>query len=683
MFKLRVLGPLELEVGGRILDLPPSKKTRALLAYLAVTERAHTRDRLCSLLWDVPDDPRGALRWSLSKLRRLVDGSQQTRINASRDTVAFDTAGAWIDLLELKRAAQTSLRIVPTNRLLELIGHFRGEFLEGLNLSRNYDFHAWCIAEREEARSIEIRLRREVIRRTRNEAPERVLVHARALARLTPLEERAQIDLLHCLANAGHMAEAHQHLANCLTYFEKQRVTPSPALTGALDGYQGSAPAGESAPGALGSNDAYRLESAQESPASGFHEGMQLMNPYGEKPSILVLPLENLSSQRESDYFIDGMTDEIITALSHLTWLLVISRTTAFTYKNRQVDVRKLAGELGVQYVVEGAAIRSDDNIRINYRLIDARNATHIWAGRIDRPLQDIFAVQDEVAGHIAAMVEPRLKLAELSRSRRKLPAQLDAYDYYLRALPCIYGPEGINVEQAIQFLSKALELDPDYPPAAAFYAWIMTIRADLLSPEEVALAAKMARKAAHNSAGDSSILALAAPAIAYLDRDWNFALSLIDHALALNPNSVNAWIASGWIHMYYGNNETALEHFDRAETLSPRDPSHFLVNSGRASAYFQMGDYEKAADCAGLSKTENPTFRTNPRILAASLYYLGRMDEAKSALEKLRKISPNETLRFSRQLQPYRHRETADRQVAALEALGMPAGAAPIAAAE
>ncbi|MFP4004914.1 MAG: tetratricopeptide repeat protein, partial [Alphaproteobacteria bacterium] len=390
--------------------------------------------------------------------------------------------------------------------------------------------------------------------------------------------------------------------------------------------------------------------------------------------SIVMLPLRNLSGE-DDDYFIDGLTEEIINALSYIRWLPVVSRSTAFLYKNRTFDMRQIAGELGVAYVVEGAAIRSRDQIRINYRLIDARQGTHVWAGRIEKPLEDVFALQDEVAGQIAAMVEPRVRLAELSVSSRKPPRELAAYDWYLRSLPCIYGPAGIDVQKAEECLRKALELDPDYPPAAAMFAWLQTLKPEHLTEEERRRAVDLAHSAAQQAMHDASILALAAPVIAYFERDWNQALTLIDQATELNPNSVNAWSASGWIRTYFGDSETALAHFGRSHALSPRDPMMYIVNAGRACAYFQLGDYDSAIRHAQMSAAENPTFRTNQRIIACSQFHLGRKDAAARALERLRQVSPAETLSFVRDLLPYRSEDMTMRQVEALQALGLPDG--------
>lgn len=667
MLEIRLLGPLRVLRDGQELTLPPSKKTRALLAYLATDNREHRRERLTRLFWSLPDDPRGALRWSLSRLRRLLDEEHGVRIRADRDTVRFLPLDADIDVARARHAARQSLDGLGERELEALARIFRGTFLEELDLTDAREFHAWVIAEREDMRAIEIRVRRRLLERLADR-PERALDQARRLVELDPDHEPWHATLVSALLAAGRRGEAVAQQAASLRHLASVEVAPSPALRAALAEVEPSAAL------AAAGTPSWPAASPAAAPSrgAGFDEV--------PRTSILVMPFRNMSGLAEEDYFVDGMTEEITDALSRLPWLFVVAAGTAFTYRGRRVDVRQIGQELGVGFVLDGAVIRTPERIRFNYRLIDAQNGRHLWADRIERELSDLISAQDDIVGTVAGMVEPRLRLAELERSRRKPMANLEAYDHYLRGYGAIFGPAGMDYDAALTHLENALALEPEHAPSCALAAWLRVQMGRLVTPEGLAETIRLARTAAANCDDDGTVLANAAYVIGVAERDWPKAVRLVERALELNRNSAVAWIVAGWIHNYDGEPARGLEALAEAQRLSPKNPLDYAVQTGRALCFFQLNRLEEAAAAAERATADNPTFPSAWRVLAACRQEQGEADRAQAAVARLCGIAPHECIGFVRARLPYRDAALLDRLCAALAGAGLPDAAAPVA---
>jgi adenylate cyclase len=303
-----------------------------------------------------------------------------------------------------------------------------------------------------------------------------------------------------------------------------------------------------------------------------------------DKPSIAVLPFQNMSGDPEQEYFVDGMVEEIIMALSRIRWLFVIARNSTFSYKSLAIDLKRVGRELGVRYVLEGSIRKAGNRVRITAQLIESATAAHVWADRYDRALDDIFALQDELAISVVGAIEPTLRKVEIDRARRKRPESLDAYDLYLRALPVASTGMPNDADKALPLLEQAVQLEPDYPAAHAMIAWCHEQRylRGSLSEETRATARQHARAAIANGGDDALALAIGGFVIGVVERDYQTGLDAIDRALALSPSSALAFGFSSILRAWKGDDSTAVSHGESAIRHSPYDPLIFLPYVGQ-----------------------------------------------------------------------------------------------------
>jgi adenylate cyclase len=372
-----------------------------------------------------------------------------------------------------------------------------------------------------------------------------------------------------------------------------------------------------------------------------------------DKPSIAVLPFTNLSGDPEQDYFADGIVEDIITALSRIHWLFVIARNSSFTYKGKTVDVKQVGRELGVRYVLEGSVRKAGNRVRITGQLVDATTGAHVWADHFDGALDDIFDLQDRVTASVAGIIEPRLRHAEMERARRKPTESLDAYDLYLRALAHFDVSYEGNLE-ALRLLRRAIEIDPQYaaPYGLAARCYLYQKVSGSLSPSDRALADRalaegihLAKLAASLGKDDSETLWMAGRALAELSGDLEGGIALIDRALTLNPNSANAWRASGVDRAFLGDTELALAHLERSVRLSPLDTLAYLGSLGFAFAHFMAGRYEEALAWCDKTLHERPDFPPALRMKAATCGLLGRPEEGRAWVKRLLTVIPDTTV--------------------------------------
>jgi TolB-like protein len=366
--------------------------------------------------------------------------------------------------------------------------------------------------------------------------------------------------------------------------------------------------------------------------------------PLPDKPSIAVLPFANMSGDPEQEYFADGMVEEIITALSQIRWLFVIARNSTFTYKGRAVDVKQVGRELGVRYVLEGSVRKAGTQVRITGQLIDALTGTHLWASRFDGSLEDIFELQDRVAVSVAGVIEPALQAAEMRRSAARPTTDLSAYDLYLRALSTFYPITKERVFAALGLLEQAIAIDPNYGPALS---WAAICHMRLVNdgwteaPEtNRGKATDLARQALQMAQNDPGTLANAAEALAYFGEDIGAMIGLVDRALALNPSFARGWYRSGVLRVWAGQPDLAIEHVETSLRLSPRERmGQPLTVMG--IAYFLKRRFDEAASKLLLSIQNHPGFPNSYRTLAACYAHMGRLDEARAIVARLRAVTP------------------------------------------
>jgi adenylate cyclase len=364
--------------------------------------------------------------------------------------------------------------------------------------------------------------------------------------------------------------------------------------------------------------------------------------PLPEKPSIAVLPFANMSGDPDQEYFVDGMVEEIITALSRIRWLFVIARNSSFTYKGQAVDVKRVGRELGVRYVLEGSVRKAGNRVRITGQLIDADTGAHLWADRFDGSLEDVFDLQDKVASSVAGVIEPALQAAETARTADRPTDDLTAYDLYLRAYAMVYSSMRQSPE-ALRLMEQAIARDPRYGPALAWAAFCcFRLVADGRSEDREADRVKgidFARRALQVAGDDPGVLAQAAQALAHFGEDIGAMMALVDRALASNPNFARGWQISGGLRNWAGQPDVAIEHLETALRLSPRGRiGHSLFQLGQA--HFLSRRFHEAVPRLLLAIQEDPSFPQPYRFLAACYAHMGRLDEAREIVKRLRAVT-------------------------------------------
>ena len=369
-----------------------------------------------------------------------------------------------------------------------------------------------------------------------------------------------------------------------------------------------------------------------------------------DKPSIAVLPFQNMSGDPEQEYFADGTVEDIITALSRFRQLFVIARNSSFVYKGRAVDVKQVGRDLGVRYVLEGSVRKAANRIRITAQLIDAQTGVHLWAERFDGGLEDIFDLQDRVTARVVGDIAPKLEQAEIERAKRKPTDSLDAYDYYLRGRANLNRGTRDATDEALSQFYQALQIDPDFASALAMAAWChfwrkvngwMTDRV-----QEVAEGARLARRAVELGEDDAVALTRSGHALGHLAGDLDGGIVLTDRALVLNTNLASAWFLGGFLRALNGEPDGATAYFERAMRLSPLDPEMYRMQAGMAMAHLFAGRFDAASSLAEKAFRHLPSFLMVVGVIAASHALAGHQDEAQRAMNHLRQLDP--TLRLS-----------------------------------
>jgi TolB-like protein/Flp pilus assembly protein TadD len=378
------------------------------------------------------------------------------------------------------------------------------------------------------------------------------------------------------------------------------------------------------------------------------------------KPSLAVLPFQNMTGDPKQDYFVDGMVEEIITALSRIRWLFVIARNSSFTYKGRAIDVKQIGHELGVRYVLEGSVRKVGNRVRIAGQLIDAITGTHLWADRFDDSLEDVFELQDKVASSVAGVIEPALQAAETARSVNRPTADMTAYDLYLRAYT-MYLSSAKQIPGALGLLEQALARDPDYGLALAWAAiCCRRMLVDGSSEDREADSLKsvaFARRALEVAGDDPAVLANAAQALAHSYEDLGAMIALVDRALALNPSYARGWHISGFLRVRAGKLDTAIEHAETALRLSPRARVG-MTYSLLGRALFLSRRFHEAVPKLLLAIQDEPNYPQPYRTLAACYAHMDRLDDAQKVVARLRSITSLVIDENARYLRHPEHRE-------------------------
>jgi len=398
--------------------------------------------------------------------------------------------------------------------------------------------------------------------------------------------------------------------------------------------------------------------------------------PLPDKPSIAVLPFDNMSGDREQEYFADGMVEEIITALSRFRQLFVIARNSTFTYKGRAVDVKQVGRELGVRYVLEGSVRRSDNRVRIAAQLIDATTATHLWADRFDSAIENVFDLQDRLTATVVGAVAPQLQQAEIERAKRKPTESLDAFELFFRGMANFYQWTLEGTNEALRLFHRAVELDPDfasaYGAAAYCHVWRKFNGGTVNFEQEMGEARRLARRAVDLGQDDAVALTFGGYTLAHAVGDVEGAAAFIDRALTLNPNLAGAWHYSGQTKIWLGEPDIAIEHLAIAMRLSPLDPFKHYRQSLTALAHLCAGRYDEACMWSEKSLQGGPNTASGYRIAAASNALVGRIEKAQKIAERLRQFDPGFRVSSLKDL-PFRRPEDFARYEDGLRKAGLP----------
>jgi adenylate cyclase len=395
-----------------------------------------------------------------------------------------------------------------------------------------------------------------------------------------------------------------------------------------------------------------------------------------DKPSIAVLPFQNMSGDAEQEYFADGIVEEIITALSRFHQLFVIARNSSFTYKGRAVDVKQVGRELGVRYVLEGSVRKAGNRLRITGQLIDASTGNHLWADRYEGVLEDIFDLQDKITMSVIGAIEPRLRQAEIERARSKRPENLDAYDCVMRAIPAVWSADADARRDALMLLERAMTIEPRYALAKALAAWCraqnVAYHGTPASLQERSEVLRLAEEAARLDSEDPMVLTVLGAAYS-IARQLSKAAPLIEKALLLNPNSAWTWQRSGWLNLYLGEYDLAIEHFSRCIRISPLDALNFNAFFGIGCSHFGPARYEEAVAWFRKAISARPSAAFIYRALATALAHLDRLEEARQAVDRFRSSYPDITISKIVDALPFNSADFLNRYCEGMRKAGLP----------
>jgi adenylate cyclase len=661
LLELSFLGEMRVSKNHVEHELPRSKKTRALLAYLALTARTHRRDRLCATFWEVPDDPRGALRWSLSKLRALVDDSSASRIVADRETVEFQARGAAIDLIDLRTLLSGDLARMDTEVLKTAADAFRGEALEGLDLPECHEFHAWYVAQRADARALQARVASALVDRLVRD-PEAALPYARTLTLIETEREAHWASLGRILAAAGRRREAEEQSALGLRVLESAGMPASGPLLKVIRNLRKSAE-----PDTITISDRPAATPSAEAVITTrvFREG---------QPRIVVLPFKSLGMSAEQEFFAEGITDDLTTTLSRVLGLFVIARSTALAYKDVEESVCTIAKSLGVRYALHGTVRTSQDRVRVTACLVDSDSGDEIWSDRLDSPLDDVFAVQDRITTDVVRALQVRLLEGEQARVWHRSTSSVEAWSYLTQGLASYKHQTREGVTKARRLFLRATEIDPNYAAAWAWLAYAHWHDARFLWTDnpEAALerASGLAERALALDNQLSEVHGIIA-AIRVLKRDYDSAIAAGRIAVQLDPNSAEAAALLAFVLNWACEPAQALWFADKAVTSCPLHSGWY--RDVRAHALMLLRRYEEAVP-SYLEAIANLPHYIMPRIGLATCYAeMNRLGEAHHHAEQVVRIDPSFSTARHTAMSSYRDEAYNQRRLDAMRVAGLP----------
>jgi DNA-binding SARP family transcriptional activator/TolB-like protein/Flp pilus assembly protein TadD len=629
---VRMLGPMSISRAGAALKLPASRKVRAVIAYLTLAPQAVARSHLCELLWDVPDDPRGELRWCLSKIRRLLDEPGRPRVETSGDTVRLDLTDCVVDVVEIGRAMQAGIETLAEDRLKALSALFAGEFLDGLEIDRSPPFDGWLNAQRRRFRAGHAAVLEDLVTRGSGDT-DAIFGYLEKWLELAPFDQRAHESLLGALARCGRIREGEEHLAATGRRFEAEGFDWSALRDAWRDAKRrhGSA-AVPMAAGSIIFPPSPTVDGAVAASAS-------------RRASIAVMPfLDRTSGSGARGRLADGLAHDVITRLAKLRSLFVIAQGTVFALGERGVGPEEAGRTLNVDYVASGSLERRGDRVSIAIELTETRTGRIVWADVFDDALDDAFLVLDEIGNRIVASIASEIETAERNRAILKPPNSLDAWEAYHRGLWHMYRFSRADNEQAQHFFEMAVRLDSTFARAYAGLSFTHFQNAfqDWADRDRET-------DNAFRTAGQSMMIDDRDPAAhwamgraLWLRRQPEQAVAELETAVELSPNFALGHYTLSFVSSQSGDPRAAIEASDRSRHLSPFDPLLFAMLATRALAHFRLGQFEEAAEWA-VKAVARPNAHVHIQGIAVHcLAMAGRDDEARAIAAAIHKALPN-----------------------------------------
>lgn len=627
---LRLLGPLAVHRAGAPLALPRSRKARALLAYLALAARPVTRAHLCELLWDLPNDPRGELRWCLSKLRAVLDEPGRARVQADAESVALDLSDCAVDALAVLQALKQGIPALPLSRLEALAALFDDhDLLEGLDLPRSPVFSGWLVAERRRFRAAHAAVLEHWVRALPVDSDTALAALERWLA-IAPFDRQAHERLLQALAARGRLREGDEHLAATARQYEAEGQDWAPI------GRAWQAAKARQASGLIVvENLAIALPEPGLAPLAPTRRASLAVMPFTDRtPGV---PLRGGLG--------DGMAHDIITRLSKLRSMFVIAQGTMFALAERQVDSQDAGRRLDVDYVASGSLRRErDGRLAVSVQLAETRSAQVIWAEEFTGRPDDTFEVLDRIGNRIVTAIANQVEVAERNRAILKPPASLNAWEAYHRGLWHMVRFHREDNEQARQFFQAAVRLDPTFarPHAGLSFTHFQDA---FLGWRDPAAAIEQAYRAASEGVMADELdpgVHWALGRAMWLKDSPDQALAEVHAAIDLSPNFALGHYTLGFMHAQSGDPSLALAEVDQAQALSPLDPMLFAMLASRALALLRLGRADEAADW-GVRSAGRPNAHVHISTIAMiCLVHAGRTREAKEFVAAIRRQQPD-----------------------------------------
>jgi len=624
--EVRLLGPMALARNGQPIDLPPSRKVRALFGYLALAPQAVTRSSLCELLWDGPDDPRAELRWCLSRIRRVV--GEGRRVLTHDDTVRLDLSGCGVDAIEVEEALKQGIAVISLDRCRTLAALFSGDLMQGLELENSPHFSAWLVSRRHHFRS----LHAELLRRLAQSVPDdEALHHLEQWRQLAPCDMQVHRMLFDALARRGRVREAEEHLATSVRLFEDEGLDSAP-LHAAWQSARSTTPSPiaevlSPAAAALGERDAHATLS--------------------RRASIAVMPFVEQPAAVEPGGTADALVYDVITRLAKLRNLFVIAPGTVFALKARGVGAEEAARVLRVDYLISGLVRRDVERLTVTVELVDVRVGRIVWTDVLKQRQEDALLVLDEIGNRIVASIASEVETLERNRAVLKPPNSLDAWESHHRALWHMYRFSKADNELARRFFQSAVQLAPTFSRAHAGLSFTY-FQSAFQGWEERASAIDLAFETAGQSlmADDRDPAAHWAMGRAlWLRGRQDPCLAELEQAVELSPNFALGHYTLAFVHSQAGDPRAAIVASDHSRSLSPFDPLLFGMLGARAMALIRLGNFEEAAGWA-VQAAGRPNAHAHIQAIAAfSLALAGSMDEAQSYAAAIRRIAPTYTV--------------------------------------